>query len=173
MGKIQIGNLPLDKVFLENQEVSAIYLGDVLVYSKSVVPQLNAPVISLDNDNLVIEEVENAEYYDIYVDDVLEDSIDVRGFKEVTVYNDGCGTLTLYDGEDNTGTSLGTISDGETKTFHIESGYIVAYNVPYNTMFGGNFYDANDTQNWHPLGNPCQITEDISLVIKLAGGSND
>lgn len=44
----------------------------------SQLPQLATPTISLDGDNLVIEEVENAEYYDIYVDGVLEESIDVR-----------------------------------------------------------------------------------------------
>ena len=41
-------------------------------------PQLATPTISLDNDNLVIEEVPNAQYYDIYVDGVLKESIDVR-----------------------------------------------------------------------------------------------
>lgn len=80
MPKIEIGNLPLSKVFLGNQEAEKIYLGDVLVYSKSVVPQLSAPVISLDNDTLTIEEVENAEYYDIYVDGVLADAIQIIEF---------------------------------------------------------------------------------------------
>ena len=40
-----------------------------------VIPQLSAPVISLSDDTLSIEEVENAEYYDIYVDGVLEESV--------------------------------------------------------------------------------------------------
>ena len=40
-------------------------------------PQLATPTISLSNDTLSIEEVENAEYYDIYVDGVLEESVPV------------------------------------------------------------------------------------------------
>lgn len=38
-------------------------------------PQLATPTISLSEDTLSIEEVENAEYYDIYVDGVLEESV--------------------------------------------------------------------------------------------------
>lgn len=46
---------------------------------KKQLPQLLAPTISLSGDILSIEEVENAEYYDIYVDGVLEESIDAGG----------------------------------------------------------------------------------------------
>ena len=38
-------------------------------------PQLATPTISLSDSILSIEEVENAEYYDIYVDGVLEESV--------------------------------------------------------------------------------------------------
>lgn len=41
----------------------------------AILPQLATPTISLSNDTLSIEEVENAEYYDIYVDGVLKESI--------------------------------------------------------------------------------------------------
>ena len=41
----------------------------------SQIPQLATPTISLSGDTLSIEEVENAEYYDIYVDGVLEESV--------------------------------------------------------------------------------------------------
>ena len=169
-----IGTQTANKVFVGENEVKAIYIGNNLVYEKiETLPQLATPVISLSDDILSIEEVENAEYYDIYVDGVLEESVDVRGYKEVTVHSEVARTLTLYDGQDNTGISLGTITDGETKTFHIESGYIVAYYNNDLTMFGGNFYNSSDTGLAHPLGNPCQITEDVSLTIRNSGGSND
>ena len=96
MPKIEIGNLPLSKVFLGNQEAEKIYLGDVLVYSKSVVPQLEAPTISLSNSTLTIEEVENAEYYDIYVDGVLKESVPaVSGF-DVVLYGDNGDNEAVY-----------------------------------------------------------------------------
>jgi hypothetical protein len=48
------------------------FLLESLLESK---PQLATPTISLNGDILSIEEVENAECYDIYVDGVLEESV--------------------------------------------------------------------------------------------------
>ena len=46
-----------------------------VVCEPSVTPQLATPTILLDGNTLSIEEITNAEYYDIYVDDTLEESI--------------------------------------------------------------------------------------------------
>ena len=88
-----VGTREVKKIYVGENEVKAIYIGDNLVYEKEpeiVVPQLDAPAISLDNDNLVIEEVENAEYYDIYVDGVLEESVPaVNSFSNIFIVGAG------------------------------------------------------------------------------------
>lgn len=94
MAGIKIGNLPIDKAYFGNLPIDKIFYGNVEVYSS--MPQLATPTISLSEDILSIEEVENAEYYDIYVDGVLEESVPaVSGF-EVTLYGDNGDNETVY-----------------------------------------------------------------------------
>jgi len=99
MAKINIGNLALSKAYLGEQEIDKIYLGDTLLYSS--MPQLATPTISFIYPNIVIEEVENAEYYDIYVDGVLEETIDLTGFSVTFVksdeYGHGSETTIVYN----------------------------------------------------------------------------
>lgn len=66
-------------------------------------PQLDTPTISLSGNTLSIEEVENAEYYDIYVDDVLEESVPVvSSFAHIYInkynYSSGGAYYKLNDG---------------------------------------------------------------------------
>ena len=137
------------------------FLLESLLESK---PQLATPTISLSDSILSIEEVENEEYYDIYVDGVLEESVPAVSGYQVTVTNSIQGTTGhLYDGQDNTGIDLGTMSEGEIKTFHIESGYIyIDQRGVHFSEFGGSFLS----------GNPFEISSDVSLHITNSGGSN-
>ena len=109
-----VGTREVKKIYVGENEVKAIYIGDNLVYEKEpeiVVPQLDAPTISLDGDTLSISEVENAEYYDIYVDGVLADTIDVRPSFEVAftitdIQLMDKSYIRIYDGQNTSGTLL-------------------------------------------------------------------
>lgn len=75
---MSIGSLNIAKLFLGSLSVESIWLGPNKIYEST--PQLDAPVISLDNDNLVIEDVEGAEAYDIYDGNTLIATIPVGGY---------------------------------------------------------------------------------------------
>lgn len=96
-------------------------------------PQLATPTISLSDSILSIEEVENAEYYDIYVDGVLAHSIDNRPSYTINFsITDESHTnykyaFRIYDGQDNTGTLLYESTSGTTltpQTLTCSSGYL-------------------------------------------------
>ena len=107
-----LGTDEIKKIYVGENEVQKVYIGTTLVYEKPIViPQLQAPVISLSGDTLSIEEVENAEYYDIYVDGVLKESIDVRPNYSVTFnFTDSQAgskdSIKIYDGRNDNGTLL-------------------------------------------------------------------
>lgn len=55
-------------------------------------PQLSAPSISVEGTNLKIQEVADAENYDIYIDDVLIQTLNVKPttpFSNITLSNSG------------------------------------------------------------------------------------
>ena len=98
-------------------------------------PQLATPTISLSGDILSIEEVENAEYYDIYVDGVLEESVPavdpVSYSVSFTIEQQMPSAkeyLRIYDGQDDTGTllyeSTSTASETLTPTVVCTTGYL-------------------------------------------------
>ena len=98
-------------------------------------PQLATPTISLSEDTLSIEEVENAEYYDIYVNGVLEESVPavdpVSYLVSFTIEQQMPSAkeyLRIYDGQDNTGTllyeSTSTASETLTPTITCTTGYL-------------------------------------------------
>lgn len=77
------GNTKIVKLYLGNTEIVKRYKGTTLIYEST--PQLATPTISLSDDTLSIEEVENAEYYDIYVDGVLEESVPAVTYNNVRI----------------------------------------------------------------------------------------
>ena len=81
---------------------------------------------------------------------------------QVTVTNNYTASADIYDGQDNTGTSLGTLASGSTETYTITSGYIYA-----STAQAG----FTPTLNGSAL-NPYEVSADISLYLVNAGGSN-
>ena len=107
---MKIGTLDIDKIYLGTAEIDRVYFGTSLIYQDTI--QLDTPTISLSGDILSIQEVENAEYYDIYVDGVLEESVPAVSGYEVTVtaleQNSGSHrtSFKIYDGQDTTGTLL-------------------------------------------------------------------
>lgn len=80
---IKIGDLDISKIYVGDLPVDKIFLGNTLIYEST--SQLLAPTISLNGDTLSIEEVENAEYYDIYVDGVLEESVPAVTYNNVRI----------------------------------------------------------------------------------------
>lgn len=79
-----LGNLSIQKILWGTLPVSKIFLGNIEIYTSGPT-QLDAPTISLSGDTLSIEEVENAEYYDIYVDGVLEESVSAEELVNLTI----------------------------------------------------------------------------------------
>jgi hypothetical protein len=144
-----VGTREVKKIYVGENEVKAIYIGDNLVYEKEpeiVVPQLDAPVISLDNDNLVIEEVENAEYYDIYVDGVLEETIDNRPGFEVTIActNRNITRIFCCDNSDGTDGYDLLLDNGDSQTVTVN----VPQDKPYlNIETSGGPHSLNSISN--------------------------
>ena len=66
---ISWGNSSISKIYLGNTEVQKIYLGTDLIYSSQ--PQLDTPTnLSVTDTTASFDEVENAESYEFFVDDV-------------------------------------------------------------------------------------------------------
>lgn len=117
-------------------------------------PQLATPTISLSDSILSIEEVENAEYYDIYVDGVLAHSIEVNpapagGTVTLTVTEyrtEGADEFKVYDGRDNTGTLLydETSQLIGTQTLNCQSGYLYIEVIGLPTLY---VYDVNTSSD--------------------------
>lgn len=81
----------------------------------------------------------------------------------VTVSNNQSATSPhIYDGADTTGTDLGTVASGETKTFYIESGYI---SMAHTEGVLWVFYPDNVAV--------VAVSEPVSLAVQQSGGSND
>ena len=78
----------------------------------------------------------------------------------VTVTNGNIDNVVLYDGQDNTGTLLGTILMGETESYTITSGYIFAeWDDPYITD------DVTFAEDGSDIGNPVQVTSNMSIEV--------
>ena len=117
-------------------------------------PQLTTPTISLSDSILSIEEVENAEYYDIYVDGVLEESVPAveppaGGTVTLTVTEyrtEGADEFIVYDGQDDTGTILydETSQLIGTRTLNCQSGYLYIKVIGLPTL---SVYDVNTSSD--------------------------
>lgn len=107
---IYFGNSSVKKIYFGTQEVKKIYLGNDLIYSSQ--PQLATPQnLSVTDTTASFDEVENAESYEFFVDDVSIGEYSTQTGYEVTLtidslwggwYNEEMGTVMVYDGEDNT-----------------------------------------------------------------------
>lgn len=80
----------------------------------------------------------------------------------VTVTNGtSVDNVILYDGQDNTGTLLGTLLMGDTDTYTITSGYIYAeWDDPYTTG------DVTFSESGTIVGNPATISGNTTLSIE-------
>ena len=75
---ISMGSLTANKLFLGQDEVFKVYLGQFLVWENSSTQQLLPPTISLQNTILTIIDNnagEIAESFNIYIDGVLETNV--------------------------------------------------------------------------------------------------
>ena len=157
---ITIGTLSLSSVYC-NGDITKIILNGVTLYE--ALPQLDTPTnLSVADTTASFDEVENAEKYEFFVDDIsIGEYPTVTGY-QVTVTNNGVATYDLYDGQDSTGIFLGSLPSSHTGTYLITSGYIYVDSLGY-----GFSSDGISTTN------PFSITEDISLSIIAGGGGNN
>ena len=145
-------------------------------------PQLTTPTISLSDSILSIEEVENAEYYDIYVDGVLKESVPaVSGYDLIAGTNGfdsgdflGTGNACEYS-LDNGNTWLAfektTYSAGETILSGITQIKFRITNAPFT--HGADSYEISSTklglslsidgfsEDHYKVSNNFVLTEDI------------
>lgn len=81
--KISFGNLDIKSMSLGNLSIKKMYLGNVKIYEEGSGP--TPPTPTLENPSIVqvgqkmsISNIDNAEYCDIYVDNVLSDTITIE-----------------------------------------------------------------------------------------------
>lgn len=81
--KISFGNLNIKSMSLGNLPISSMYLGDIKIYEEGSGP--TPPTPTLENPSIIqvgqkmsISNIDNAEYCDIYVDNVLSDTVAVE-----------------------------------------------------------------------------------------------
>ena len=93
MAGISIGSSSISKIYVGTSEVQKIFYGATEVYSSA--SQLAAPTISLSSNDLIINEVANAQDYDIYVDGVKKDTVHHERMIG-TITNTGTQVLSVY-----------------------------------------------------------------------------
>ena len=124
-------------------------------------PQLATPVISLNNDNLIIEEVENAEYYDIYVDGVLEHTIDNRPITLISFTIEDNGIEIDYQAEDGMTWAEWIVSEYNTDGFYVDNHYV------YNSDGSILTYNQSAIRDILPI-----VNHEIYTVIGGSGSNN-
>ena len=134
--------------------------------------KLTTPGTDLDGSTLnIYSNDEDTTSYGVYVqggsytNPTKVATVQVPSGYEVTVQNLLPRSITFYDGEDNTGTLLGTIMGGFSDTFNVTSGFIYG-DGPVGAAF------TNSSLNIY-LQNPCAVTQDMTLDFSQLGGSND
>ena len=121
-------------------------------------PQLDTPTISLSGDTLSIEEVEDAEYYDIYDGDTLVESVPaVSGY---TVFNWGTfnnGNTPVCEYSLDNGTTWNSITD-----FTQSGSGTVATNVTQIKFRLNRAFDSDSDSSFNLECSELSIDETIS-----------
>lgn len=104
----------ITSLYFENHKIVKRYLGNDLIYSSQ--PQLDTPTnLSVTDTTASFDEVENAESYEFFVDDVSIGEYSTQTGYEVTVsltnpwLTDGFVSFYIYDNAAHTGDSIGEI----------------------------------------------------------------
>lgn len=68
-GTIKFGSTAPTKYYLGNKAVDRLYMGNIIIYQKKILPQLATPQnLAVENTTLSFDEVENATSYEVFVD---------------------------------------------------------------------------------------------------------
>lgn len=104
INKLRLGSKTPIKYYLGSKELFKMYLGNKIVYQKQLIPQLTAPQnLSVENTTLSFDEVENAEEYEVFVDNVSIGSYQIPKIKVYGVTGLGESSPTLTRTDDNIG----------------------------------------------------------------------
>ena len=118
-------------------------------------PQLDAPTISLSSDTLSIEEVEDAEYYDIYDGDTLVESVPAVSFNNIYICgqkNYSFGFYKVNNGESteipqaNYVSSLATFAQIQAASIHLTNVFKLEVLGTGADVCDATIYDSNGTQ---------------------------
>lgn len=104
INKLRLGSKTPIKYYLGSKELFKMYLGNKIVYQKQLMSQLPAPQnLSVENTTLSFDEVENAEEYEVFVDNVSIGSYQIPKIKVYGVTGLGESSPTLTRTDDNIG----------------------------------------------------------------------
>ena len=154
-----------------NGEILRVNSSGSLAYGKNL-PVLDCTGVSptypsaANTDGLIIVlcSAEPQTKYDgyLYVVASSNNSQNTPSGYQVTVTNNYPSSMTFYDGQDSSGTSLGTLANSASATYTVTSGYICgsAAQGGFSTTSSGGI-------------NPYQITSDVSLYFNNAGGGSN